>query len=320
MKNIIPLLLLSTCFNLFAAEADNFSRRNEKFEDMADMINLKANGYVVDAVNAANELGDCKEAVLYTELQKYFANHNSGELAKYILLDKEVSKNIIPLKESVYKNWTIFNGYLLGRKKAAQSPLALAPLVRVGNQVVGTDKFEHMFGMGMTYFRKHYLEGKSMRKVFNGGVFLEKTALGGNFLATGVFSYGDLSANFNGMRFWNHMLQKHDDILGKEMNLGPYITCQENKFTIVKEIDFRNYIDPSMDESVNCAKFANGAGLRKFNESLKRLGNLTCPMNPELNLKMQQKYAVPMEGTDYTIADWIINKSSNEEVSYFFEF
>ena len=53
---------------------------------------------------------------------------------------------MIPLKESIYAGWTIFDGMILGRKKAASSPLALSPLIKIKDEVIGVDKLEHLFG------------------------------------------------------------------------------------------------------------------------------------------------------------------------------
>jgi hypothetical protein len=264
----------------------------------------------------------CNEEALYTELQKYFANHSKGQLVKDILYTDKIEKVALPLKKSVYENWTPTNGYLLGKKSAASSPLALSALIKIGEQDIGVDKLEHMFGMGFNYFNKHYTEGKDIVKVLKNGIFYEKTILGGNVFATGVFSYGDLSANFNGMRFWNHMLQKEDDILGADQNLGPYITCNANKWEVNKSnpIDFKNYIDASMDESINCSKFASGKGLSKFKTAvIKRKftaedGSALCPLDPKLLKEMQNKYKA------HNIEHFIINDEGLGKVSYFNEF
>ena len=50
---------------------------------------------------------------------------------------------------------------------------------------------------------------------------------------TGVMSYGDLAANFNGMRFWNHILGKRKDILNQD--LGPYVKCKDRKWVVNKK-------------------------------------------------------------------------------------
>ncbi|MFA6237703.1 MAG: hypothetical protein WC635_10285 [Bacteriovorax sp.] len=301
----------------FGAEADNFTARTLSLVDVSGQINDLANKYLADAVETVNLETSCDQGAkseerLYIELKKYFSNHSKGELVKNILYTEAVAKNSLPLKESVYGQWSVHNGYLLGRKKAAASPLALSPLIQIGEQIVGVDKLEHMFGMGFTYFAQQS-KGKSIKQILKGGILKEKTFLGGNMLATGVFSYADLSANFNGMRFWNHMLLKQDDILGAEHNLGPYIGCEGSKWKIKNTIDFKNYIDSSMDESINCSKFANKSGAQKFQEAIAQLGSV-CPMDKDKLLEMQNKYRPS------NIQHFIINEEGAGTVSYFNEF
>ena len=320
MKKIMLTLSLISSINTYAAEADNFTAHGLTIIDVKSDINQLANDYLKKAVTDVNLKSKCNtdksEATLYTELRKYFGNHSKGQLVKDILYSETVPKNALPLRESVYGSWTVGNGYLLGRKKAALSPLALSPLIRVGSEVIGVDKLEHMFGMGFTYFTKHHLEGKEIKSVLKTGILYEKTILGGNVIATGVFSYGDLSANFNGMRFWNHLLQKQDDILGAQNNRGPFITCENSKWAVSTDnaIDFSNYVDPSYDESINCSKFANNSGVKKFTKAIKDRGFHGCPINAEKLNDMKAKYEI------LGIGHYIINDEGLGNVSYFNEF
>lgn len=322
MKNLILIATFSITTSAFAAEADNFSARNLKLTDASPEVNALANKYLKKALDDLNAKGNCDEEALYPELRKYFANHSKGEFVKDILYKNAVSINNLPIKQSVYENWDKGDGFLLGRKKAATSPLALSPLIKIGEESVGVDKLEHMFGMGFTYFTKHYGKDKKIESVLKYGVALEKTILGGNIIATGVFSYADLAANFNGMRFWNHMLQKHDDILGSENNLGPYILCSDNKWVANEKnpIDFRNYIDSSMDESINCSKFAARSGVKKFKKAVAKRGftdsnnQAACPVEPHKLEEMKGKYKA------HNIGHFILNDDGLETVSYFNEF
>lgn len=305
----------------FSAEADNFTARQIDLKDVRKEVNELANNYLKKAVSDLNKKGNCDEETLYKELRKYFANHSKGELVKDILYRNAVEVNAIPIKQSIYSTWEITDGILLGREKAAKSPLALSPLIKIDDQAVGVDKLEHMFGMGFDYFGKHYIKGVSIDKVLEYGIALEKTILGGNVVATGVFSYGDLAANFNGMRFWNHMLQKNDDILGAQENRGPFLTCEQNKWVIVKTnpIDFKNYLDASTDESINCSKFAGTKAVGKFKKQVKIRGFVTpegvpaCPVEPEVLKLMREKYKPA------GIEHLILNNEGNGKVSYFNE-
>jgi hypothetical protein len=328
----MKLLVLSTCIllsvNTFGAEADHYTDRSASLLDISEQINDQANSALSTAVEKLSNIENCEseksEQKLYDELRKTFANHTSGKLVKSLLHSKSITKRTIPLNESIFEEWSVLNGYLLGRRSAAKSPLALSPMIQVGDQLVGIDKLEHMFGMGFRYFKKHYLKGKSLKKVLKGGIVSEKTILGGNILATGVFAYGDLAANFNGMRFWNHMLQRRNDVLGVKHNIGPYIKCENGKFEVNEEIaiDFKNYVDSSMDESINCSKFATKSGAKRYKRSVEKRG-YSCPMSKDSLNEMIRKYDVVIDSDrkKRPISHWILNKSGKiEDVSYFNEF
>ena len=343
MKKLISLSLISVVisYSAYSAEADHYTDRDLFLEDGSTIINLKANKMLEEGLVKANKNSQCgqvelskketrnNEKKLYQILRTYFGNHSKGELSKYLLTTNDIPKRTFKLKDSIYSEWSIFNGYLLGKKSAANSPLALTSMVKVGDQIIGIDKFEHMFCMGFSYFKNYHLKGKSLKTILKRGIVLEKTTLGGNMIATGVFAYADLSANFNGMRFWNHMLQKQNDVLGESFNVGPFISCEQGKWkTTQNKIDFTNYMDSSMDESINCSKFATKDGLKKFNGSLKRLNkevvpsDHNCPMIDTSLKALSEKYNVIIQEDKKKrpISHWIINEKGSGQVSYFNEF
>ncbi len=334
MKKAIIAAILLLPGAARAAEADHFTVDEAQVADVTAEVNELANDGLARVIDELNASGSCdggreSDELLYDRLTDIFSNHKKGQLVQAIT-GGSIPRTVIPLKSSVYSEWSIFNGFLLGRRGAGKSQLALFPLVKIGDTVVGADKLEHMFGMGLRYYKKHYFEGRPLVSVLKNGIFREKTFLGGNMLATGVFSYADLSANFNGMRFWNHMLQRQDDVLGPQHNAGPYLFCRAGKWVKNEErpIDLRTYVDPTMQESMNCSKFATEGGLEKFRTALAALQTrdasrvYTCPENPGLLDEAARKYEVEIkdDGRGSTVDHWIINREGNGRVSYFNEF
>lgn len=314
---MIKKILTGTLFafsiaSVMASETDGFTHRYEPLADSSAIINERGDKYVSKALRdlIASESG-CNETALYAELRKYFANHMKGILVKEILNDDSIPKRPVVLAESVYRNWSPWDGLGMGLTFISRSGITVAPILHLQNEYIGADKFEHFFGQGFDYFTANYLEEKGAVKAVKAGIFREKVFLGGNKFGNGVFSYGDLSANFNGMRFWNHVLQKHDDVLGEEHNLGPYIQCENNKWVQVKKIDFTDYFDASMDESINCSKFPSEATVKKFKKSLADLG-MNCPVEPHKLDELVVKYG--------KMSKWIINRDGNGVISYFDEF
>lgn len=305
MKTLIlglSSVLLST--TLQAAEVDQFTRKGEKMIDASEIVNRRANEVVKSTLK---ELQGCNEAELYKALRKQFGNHIKGKFTKFVIEDSSVPRLDIPIDESIYKDWTSFTGFILGNPLYRKSGIALSDLVQIGEVKIGTDKFEHLFGRGYKYFSDYYLKNKTIEKTLKFGVNQEKFILGGLFIETGVFSYADLSANFNGMRFWNHFLLKQDDILGANFNLGPYVVCENNQWKQNALIDFKNYFDLSMDESVNCSKFSVKKSVQIVNNELKKL-NLSCPADATIFSEFDQKYGA--------FAKYIINKSGTGKVKY----
>ena len=304
------LLLLQ--LSATAAEVDQFTRKDEFLGDSADLLNIKANIAIKNSIKAANLKGDgCNEKELYKELREYFANHLSGKLVIDILTDPNIPKRKITLKESIYRDWSVWDGLGLGLKSVAKKGDTMTDIIRVGENEVGADKLEHMFGQGFKYFKDNYLKENGEITAVKKGVFREKFLLGGQIIGNGVFSYGDLSANFNGMRFWNHMLLLREDVLGKDFNIGPYITCENNKWVKAEDLDFKNYFDDSMNESINCSKYPSGSTVRKFKNRLKRMGT-SCPIDQQRLDDVIVKYR--------DMAKWIINPDGPGEVKYFREF
>ena len=73
---------------------------------------------------------------------------------------------------------------------------------------------------------------------------------------SGIFSYADLVANLNGLRFWNSILARKPDPIQKTVTVRPYIGCTNGKWKRLREFHWTDYVDPAWDEAVNCNIFA----------------------------------------------------------------
>jgi len=87
-------------------------------------------------------------------------------------------------------------------------------------------------------------------------------------------------------------------------------------------------VDPTMQESMNCSKFATGRGAEKFQAALAVLQSkdksrvFSCPEDPALMAEAVKKYEVEIAGDSRgsKVDHWIINRDGNTKVSYFNEF
>ncbi|MBT7608839.1 MAG: hypothetical protein HN576_03730 [Bacteriovoracaceae bacterium] len=327
MKNRLRSVLLSSLMFItpmvFSSEIDSFHGRFTKLKDSTEALNIKTNILFKDAIKNANkkmaklaerqrrhtneEAVDikCSEKILYKSMRRNFRNHYTGKLNPWIIKSKRIDKVIIPVTESIYQDFKWFEAYVPGLfARVFKDPSAM--LLRVGDVLVGNDKFEHFLGSGFTYFETHHLEKKSIKEALRIGWKAETGLLGAN--TTGVMAYADMLANFSGMRFWNHILANDEDVMGpeEENNLGPYIACVDQKWVQVKKMDWSNYIEHGMDEGINCSKFKNQV---MTDAVLDRIGLLEyqfsrsyqCPIRPkelEKAALKYQKYKIYLINTD----------------------
>lgn len=309
---VISLSFLMSGQNIMAAETDTFTNRDLPINDSSELVNKSANENITESLQELKARGiGCSEVELYKELRKRFGNHGNSTFDEKFTIPLKLNSRDVKLEDSVYQDWKTWDGMGMGIKIGHLSKLTMSPVIRVGDHLIGLDKLEHMFGQGYYYFSKNYLSKKGPLAAVKQGVLKEKTILGGNKFGNGVFSYGDLSANLNGMRMWNHILQLRDDVLGKEHNIGPYIECKDKRWVQVKSIDFKYYIDDSMDEATNCAKFPSKKTAEKFTARLAKMG-MKCPMDQSKVENMKAKYG--------EMSSWLINDKGTGAIRYTGEF
>jgi hypothetical protein len=235
-----------------------------------------------DAISKANEKDhECGEKPLYKQLRKKFRNQYTSELSKWIVKTDEIDKITTKTSESIYKEFKWYQAIVIGLFSKISDPAGQT--MRVNGVFIGTDKFEHFFGSGYNYFKKHFLKEKSLKKAMNIGLKAETGLLGA--YTTGVMSYADMVANFNGMRFWNTMLAKRLDPLTGE-KVSPYLTCEDGKWKKLRNIDFSDYIDHAWDEGINCSWLRTENMVLKVKDRLEKYSKeqnetITCPMEPE---------------------------------------
>ena len=267
------------------------SLRENPLEDSKFLINEKAAFYLQNAIQRANSKSKgCNEKKLYKSLRKNFRNHVFGKLTPWIIETNEIEKNEGKVHESIYSGFRWYEAPIVGLMSKVFSD-ATGHNLKFGEYYIGTDKFEHFLGTGYKYFKKKYLKGGSTEDVLKIGLKSEFGLMGA--VTTGVVSYADMVANFNGMRFWNHILSENEDVLGEEF--GPYVQCVDNKWIKANPIDFENYMDHGWDEGINCSKFRTKRLLKSVKKRLSNYSKKTglimsCPFDTRKNLLAQDKY------------------------------
>jgi hypothetical protein len=247
-----------------ATEVDSFTRRYMKITDSAERLNRSFNKSLLMAIekhNKKTKYKSCKPKKLFKYINKLMGGSTWSKYEVEIEKNKSFDKLTLKRKESIYKDigWRLGAGLHL----ANLGPVDLGSLIKIGSHIVGTDKLGHFIGIGWQYYEKAYLNGNGIIAALDYG---EKTEIGFFGLkTTGVYSYGDLMANYEGMKFWR-------SVIGEKFNTSePYVKCENNRYVQVKQFDWLDYVDDSWDEGVNCNTYKNSKYKKLVQERLRNL-------------------------------------------------
>ncbi len=281
---------LFTSLAVHAAEVDSFTGRHP-LRDSVPFLNQVVNVWMEEAVIEANEpslLADltgekqvCDEERLFSALQDRLAGYLIGQLESFA--DKSTALDSIrtPFDRSIYRDFDF-----------SESPTVilteqLAVLLRMGGVYLGSDKLGHFFTEGHSYYRR-YLE-KDTSSALEYGELMESTFYGE--LTTGIFSYADLVANLNGLRFWNSILAKKPDPIDTGHEVKPLIGCVQGKWRRLRPFDWKEYVDSAWDEAVNCNVYGSNSLLVKASHRIREVtGGRDCPLLPVDRSKLEKKY------------------------------
>lgn len=297
-----------------AAEVDSVTTRKIKLEDSMAVINRIFDERLHEGLRKANERqGDaagmnpdefCDEEELYTELRKaIFQSFTASWGLKGYELDKQLRELLadrsytLGLNDSIYRDIDYLEGFSLNLKE-------LSDVVNIQGHLVGLDKLGHMFAEGWQYFELTEEEGQSLYQALDWGRELENGKYG--YVTTGIFSYSDLIANFQGWRFWNNILGKADDPLkGFFANLlsSSYVSCDIQFISSIihrkivkaweldKRFDLADYVDGMWDEGNNCNSYADTVIEAKVSARIQAVDpQFSCPAVPQTCEEARRRY------------------------------
>lgn len=244
----------------FAAEVDQFTLPDGAAHGLADsaaILDQEVNRRLQLAVKRANgrvmvnrnKTGPkwirpgCDEDRLYEKLVDQLARALIGQVETFAEENEQISRRSVPLQDSIYKDfiWQESPSLVLSER--------VASVIKVNDIEIGTDKLGHFFTEGFSYFA---VTDQLHRPIESGllfGEWSESVYFGAQ--TTGVFSYADLTANFQGLRFWNRVLAIHPDPLTDD-SPSPYIVCLRNQWRVANEFHWSDYVDNGWNESINC--------------------------------------------------------------------
>ena len=320
MRPLLPiitcLLLLSFSASPQCAEIDSVTSRDIALEDSLKTINTIINDRIEEGVANANkwqsgfeglpQKGSCDKEILYRELRKsIFGTLTASWGLKGYGLDKQLRELLadksysLPLNESVYRDISLIEGFSLNLKE-------LSDVVRIDGHLIGLDKIGHFFAEGWEYFDSTRTQENTLAQAMQWGRDQEEGTFG--YITTGIFSYADLVANFNGWRFWNRVLTGGNDPLkGGITNLfsSSYIGCGVQlvesihslkivrAWTIKKKFNIMDYLDGAWDEGNNCVSYKDPIIEEKVMSRVRDFDpEFSCPVSPEECNKAVQRYGI----------------------------
>ena len=328
MQKIFILFILISPFVFqagFAAEIDSITPRKLKLDNSLTIINTIFNQRMQEGIQKTNAQQDdvedideddieedieesenkfCDVEVLYTELRKaIYQSFTASWGLKGYDLDKQLRSLLarqsfsLSLNDSIYRDIDYLEGFSLNLKE-------LSDVVNINGHLIGLDKMGHFFAEGWQYFELTQYENHTIEQALAWGKEQEAGKFG--YSTTGIFSFADLVANFNGWRFWNKVLLKEDDplkgVLANFFN-RPYITCDLQIIASIKNkkivkaweynsrFDLSDYVDGAWDEGNNCNSYEDPFIEEKVTLRIKNVDpDFSCPFIAEYCLEAQEKY------------------------------
>ncbi len=291
-----------------ASEIDSFTRRSEFLPDLTELLNQQVMDRLEKAVKRSNRQSRylylknnypfrgiegedyCNPDHLYGKVGKQFARTLIGQLESYINHLPDTKRRMLNFDESIYGKFLFREAPTLAGTKRMGS------LIRIGDYTIGADKFGHFFSEGWSYFVLAYGEKIDIETALLFGEVTESAYYGA--MTTGIFSYADLIANFNGMRFWNALIGFHFDALNPDQMPLPYVCCKNRRWKIAKKFNWLDYIDGAWDEGINYSLFRDATLLNKVRLQISEMDKKNsedncCPEKHELMIDtLSQKYRV----------------------------
>jgi len=251
---------------VFSRETDNYYAWGKTLSDstqaLNELLNLKLQESV-ETENLENPFGSCHD--LRKRVHQDFSSQIRHRVTRWVEDDPQIQK--VPAMdtedyerfqhENIYQNRKLFIFSL------SLSPLLdLAPTIKVAGIHLGVDKFGHFFPWGWKSYLsyKKALEKKETpdEALAKSILFSFKTEEGRlGFRVSKIFSRADMEANYRGFLFYLDLCGESDSLF----------VWQNQKWSLNRDLDFSDYVNPYWDESFNNSIFKQSAW-KKIHQAL----------------------------------------------------
>ena len=257
MKYLIILSIWLLAFSSHSLEIDQFTDR-EKYQnttpDFAPILNEYTNTLLRQAVDKFNRkyknkhfTDDQIHSHLAFEIYKATAGNPLQPYGFHIPKKLNIFYSIYKSRFGKVQKWITskvnqpYWVYIKNNVYAGMYPKAFEKnyLVKIGDEFVGPDKIDHFLDQGYSYWIKSN-NGQNDQRAKEFGVEAENSWYG--LKTGGVFSYGDLRANWGGYQFYKHLFAGP---------LANFAINPDGQVKMVSSFDWRNHVDWQFDELKN---------------------------------------------------------------------
>lgn len=245
---------LTFCTLLWSGEVDHYLSWGHPLSDSAPVLNQKMNRMLKDGIESLPSDCSCEYAAstllsqfgvkLNSDLEQWIKGSNSLDLYKPNL-DEALENSIFRIAS---------NSSTLDPFEKTSLAIQLDEIINIDGIYFGIDKLSHFTGSGYLYYQSYLVfkdhpdvHAEEMAIWF--GILGEKSIIGR--IASGVFSYADLEANYQGLLFGRRMCEGKD----------PLLTKSARGWELIRPFDIRNYVNPLWDESYNPSFYYDGFNL-----------------------------------------------------------
>jgi len=234
MKQVLlSIFIFITLSQANAWEVDNFHCKYEPMTSSDAALDAEVNRRIAETLSEFNRNNSCDKEGILLALKGAIASAWSGNMETWS--QENVDSKCLNKEKTIYKGFSIKDAFVL---RAA----GLNYVIQVNGVRIGADKLSHFMTEGFDYYME-FQNSNSMEKVLKIGRDEEEGGYGWD--ATGIKSYGDLAANYQGFLFWKQVLD----------GANPYLTCVDGHWKQARDFKWSDYVNPLFDESINCSEF-----------------------------------------------------------------
>lgn len=211
----------------------------------------------------------CDPQKAFNALKGALASPHFGNMETWAMR-ADISKCDVKTNDSVYRDFTFFESPIM------RGGAGLNSVIEINGVKIGADKLSHFMTEGFEYYMNQR-RGKNLREIIQQGIDEEEGHYG--LSATGIKSYADMTANYQGYTFWRQVLEGDN----------PYLKCENGRWKQVREFRWEDYVIAGMDESINCNTYKSETMQKKVDTRTTALvtqrdpanANRVCPLDPE---------------------------------------